>query len=90
MALGLGALASLAVYTLSTQDRETALQGRYLIGWYLCVLAGCGGSLALGRDAPSVPDVSPEGGGGTRAAFLLVLAGAIHVYCLAFVLQRYF
>jgi hypothetical protein len=85
-----GASLALALYTLSTQDRVTTLQGRYLIGWYLCVLAVCAGSLALDRRIAVTPGVPAPRTGTTRAALLLVVAGSLHTYSLCFVLQRYF
>ncbi len=85
-----GAVAALVLYTLSTQDKVTALQGRYLIGWYLAVLAVIGGALVLDHRAPMDTGDPPGSEGSTRAAFLLVVAGAVHVYCLSFILKRYF
>ncbi len=85
-----GAVASLVLYTLSTQDLPMALGGRYLIGWYLPVLAVIGTALTLDhRSSARVVDSSPPSGT-WRAVGLLALAGSIHVYCLAFILRRYF
>lgn len=90
LAAFVGALASLAVYTLSTQDRVTALQGRYLIGWYLCLLALCGSALVLERRNTAASGIPAERTGAVRAAWLLAIAGLVHVYCLVFILRRYF
>jgi hypothetical protein len=85
-----GGGASLVLYALSTQAMPMALQGRYLIGWYLAVLAVVGTTLALDHRPPSRADAAPVLSGIWRATLLLALAGSIHVYCLAFVLRRYF
>ena len=90
LAFGTGAALALALYTLSTQDRVTTLQGRYLIGWYLCVLSVCGSALAFDRRAAVAPGHPVERSGSTRAALLLLVAGCAHAYCLCFILQRYF
>ena len=89
--LGVGAVASLILYTLSTQVVPIALGGRYVIGWYLAVLAVVGAVLTLDHrsSGPVSADPVPPGGG-RRAALLLMLAGPIHVYCLCFILGRYF
>ena len=65
-----------------------ALQGRYLIGWYLAFLAVVGTALAL--DHRSSQGRPPGPAGAERAALLLAVAGSIHVYCLSFMLRRYF
>jgi hypothetical protein len=85
-----GGGASLVLYALSTQGMPMALQGRYLIGWYLAVLAVVGTTLALDHRPPSRADAAPVPSGIWRAGLLLALAGSIHVYCLVFVLRRYF
>jgi hypothetical protein len=90
--LGLGATVSLILYTLATQHLPMALQGRYLIGWHLVVLTAIGSWIALFEGLPS----GARGGRLLRVArlpragVLLVLGGAIHVYCLCFILWRYF
>lgn len=73
-----------------------ALQGRYLIGWYLvfltlaaCWIAGLPCGQALQR-ASSDSVVPRPGAASLRTAILLAVAGSVHVYCLAFILQRYF
>jgi hypothetical protein len=83
--LGSGAIAAIVLYTLSTQGMVAALQGRYLIGWYLAVLPVIGAVLVLDPGNPTSGATE-----GKRAALLLALAGGIHVYCLSFVLKRYF
>ncbi len=92
LALGLGAAASLVVFTLATQDLPMALQGRYLIGWYLVVLTVLGSWLALADPSGAAPDGRP-GPSSTclsRGAVLLILAGTVHAYSLCFILWRYF
>jgi hypothetical protein len=89
--LGVGSVASLVLYTLTTQGLPMALGGRYLVGWYVCVLGVIGTALTLDHSAPQRERPESAGPSGTgRAALLLVVAGSIHVYCLCFVLQRYF
>jgi hypothetical protein len=85
LTLAAGALASLVLYTLATQVTPIALGGRYLIGWYLPPLAVLGSVLSVG---PSRTAAGAAGSG--RAAAFLALAGAIHVYCMCFILSRYF
>jgi hypothetical protein len=84
----LGATASLVLYVLATQQGLKALAGRYLIGWYLCVLAVIATPLAMGRPPADAP--APDRPGRARAAVLLAVAGSIHLYCLTFILRRYF
>ena len=78
LALGAGSVASLVLYTLSTQGVPMALQGRYLIGWYLAVLAVVGTALALDYRSPSRAGADSVPSGTWRAAFLLAVAGSIH------------
>jgi hypothetical protein len=91
-ALGVGATASLVLYTVSTQNVAMALQGRYLIGWYLVVLGLIGSWLALAEGFRAAAPKGPLGrlARVPRSAALLVLSGVIHVYCLCFILWRYF
>src|SRR5262249_22010567 len=86
-----GALASLVLYTLATQVIPIALGGRYVIGWYLVGLAVIGSVLSFGpgRASPSSDPPRPAPGA-LRAAGLLALVAPIHVYCLCFILRRYF
>jgi len=89
--LGTGAVGSLILYTLSTQVVPIALGGRYVVGWYLAVLALVGAALTLdlrSSEHASADEAPPSGA--RRAALLLMLAGPIHVYCLCFILRRYF
>ena len=60
VALAAGSLASLVLYTLSTQGLPMALQGRYLIGWYLTFLAVVGTALALDHRSPSRAGADPR------------------------------
>jgi hypothetical protein len=85
--LGAGGAVALALYALTTQVSKP-LHGRYLIGWYLCLLAVAGGALTLDYRAPTADTPPPSGTG--RAAFVLAATGAIHTYCLCFILARYF
>jgi len=86
--LTIGSAITLVLYTLTTQVAKP-LHGRYLIGWYLCVLAVIGSALTLDlRSNASVGTGSPSGT--RRATVLLATAGFIHVYCLSFILIRYF
>ncbi len=89
--LGAGAVASLILYVLATQMVPMALGGRYVVGWYLAVLAIVGAALTLDiRSSEHARAEAPPPSGGSRAALLLMLAGPIHVYCLGFILRRYF
>jgi hypothetical protein len=85
LVLGAGGAVALVFYTLTTQVSKP-LHGRYLIGWYLCLLAVAGGALTLDHRTPVA---RPPSGAG-RAAFLLAAIGLVHVYCLCFILRRYF
>ena len=71
LVLGAGGVVSLVLYSLLTQDLPLALGGRYLIGWYLCVLAvvgaGADARRSLGRGTPGCPVRARA-----RAAILLV------------------
>jgi hypothetical protein len=88
--LAAGGAAALVLYTLSTQSLPKALHGRYLIGWYLSLLAVVGTALALDlRSGERASATGPPAGAG-RAAVALVVAGSIHTYCLCFILWRYF
>ena len=92
VALGVGSTLSLILYTLSTQNLPMALQGRYLIGWYLVILGVIGSGVAL-VDRPSAEALPGPIGRLTRiprGGLLLGLSGLIHVYCLCFILWRYF
>ena len=83
-----GGAIALVFYTLTTQVAKP-LHGRYLIGWYLCLLAVIGSVLTLDLRSPATAGAGPPSGA-ARAAFLLATAGLIHVYCLCFILARYF
>jgi hypothetical protein len=88
LVFAVGAALSLVVYTLAMEHHTSPFVGRHLIGWYLAMLAVTAGSLTLERWTVGAPGDAPRRGG--RASVLLALAGAVHVYCLWFILQRYF
>jgi hypothetical protein len=76
LAIGLGATGSLALYALVLQRLPMNVNGRYLVGWHLSLAAVIWSAPALaGRPRPAV---------------LLALCGAGHVFCLGFVLWRFF
>jgi hypothetical protein len=85
-----GLAGALVLYSLSTQGLDTALTGRYLIGWYLALLAVVAGALVVDHRPPRAVGVGSAGDGSARAAWLLLVAGSVHVYCLFVILQRYF
>jgi hypothetical protein len=88
LALAGGGLLALVLYTVVTQGLPMALQGRYLIGWYLVFLtvAGC---WVTGLE-PGAGEPAEAGGLRRVRPLLLAIAGGIHVYCLTFILRRYF
>jgi hypothetical protein len=88
LALGLGSAGSLVVFTFATQDLPMALQGRYLIGWYMVILTVLGSWLALADRSSATP--GPPTALLSRGAVLLIVAGSVHAYCLCFILARYF
>jgi hypothetical protein len=79
-----GGFASLLLYAIAIHRLPMNMTGRYLAAWHLAMAALAGSAAALAH-AP-----------GARAAFVprtlafLLAAGAVHVYCLAFILRRYF
>ena len=76
LAIGLGATGSLALYALVLQRLPMNVNGRYMVGWHLSLAAVIWSAPALaGRPRPAV---------------LLALCGAGHVFCLGFVLWRFF
>jgi hypothetical protein len=92
VALGLGSAMALVLYALSIYDLPMALQGRYLIGWYLPVLSVIAGGVVLAE--PPMAMVAPRAlsirSRIPRPAALLALCGLVHTYCLCFILGRYF
>ena len=88
LGVGAGAAFALVLYALATQVVPIALGGRYLVGWYLPVLSVIGTALSLGPRT-LLPN-GPHNAGAVRAALLLALVGPLHVYCLCFILRRYF
>jgi hypothetical protein len=88
LVLGAGGALSLVLYTLTTQVSKP-LHGRYLIGWYLCLVAVVGSVLTFESRPRALAEAGPASSTG-RAALLLVVTGLIHTYCLSFILARYF
>jgi hypothetical protein len=88
LALAGGGVLALVLYTVVTQDLPMALQGRYLIGWYLVFLTLAGSWLTGLSLSPSATVASLADR--LRPALLLLLAGGLHAYCLGFILRRYF
>jgi hypothetical protein len=88
--LATGGVVALVLYTVVTQDLPMALQGRYLIGWYLVFLALAGSWLAGVSPSRPAADAGPRLPAWLQPALLLPLAVGIHAYCLAFILRRYF
>jgi hypothetical protein len=72
-----------------TQNLLAALQGRYLIGWYLAFLSLAATWLA-GIGSNEVGPATPATTAWMRSAVPLLIAGGIHAYCLTFILRRYF
>jgi hypothetical protein len=79
-----GVFASLVLYAIAIHRLPMNMTGRYLAGWHLAVAALAGSAAALARAPGSRAALVPR-----TVAFLLA-AGAVHVYCLAFILRRYF
>jgi hypothetical protein len=92
LALGLGSAIALVIYALSIHGLPMALQGRYLIGWYLPVLSviGSGVVLAESQMAKGAQHRWAIRGGISRPVALLAICGLVHTYCLCFILGRYF
>jgi hypothetical protein len=88
--LATGGVVALVLYTVVTQDLPMALQGRYLIGWYLVFLTLAGSWLAGVSPSRPAADAGPRLPAWLQPALLLSLAVGIHAYCLAFILRRYF
>jgi hypothetical protein len=88
LVLAVGGAIALVLYTVTTQVAKP-LHGRYLIGWYLCLLAVAFSSVVLDHRPVTSAAAGPPFGR-PRAAFLLVAVGLIHTYCLCFILARYF
>jgi hypothetical protein len=76
LAIGLGATGSLALYALVLQRLPMNVNGRYMVGWHLSLATVLWSAPALARRP--------------RAAVLLALCGAGHLFCLGFVLWRFF
>jgi hypothetical protein len=92
LALGLGSAIALVIYALSIHGLPMALQGRYLIGWYLPVLSVIGSGVVL-TESPMATVVESRLailGRIPRPAALLALCALVHTYCLCFILGRYF
>lgn len=89
-ALAAGGVVALALYTIVTQDLPMALQGRYLIGWYLVFLALAGSWLTGVATPRPAAGTIPRLPAWLQPALLVLLAGGLHAYCLGFILRRYF
>jgi hypothetical protein len=85
-AFAAGAVASVVLYAIVIHRLPMNMTGRYMASWHIAVaaLVGTAAALAAGRSLPPTTAVVP------RTALLLLAAGALHVYCLSFVLRRYF
>ena len=92
LALGLGSTLALVIFALSIHNLPMALQGRYLIGWYLPVLSviGSWAALAEAPTATATRGLPAILGRVPRPVALLALSGLVHTYCLCFILWRYF
>jgi hypothetical protein len=92
LALGVGSAIALVIYALSIYGLPMALQGRYLIGWYLPVLSVIGSWVVLAESRVALVAQRPLAilGRIPRPAALLALCGLVHTYCLCFILGRYF
>ncbi len=80
-----GLLLTIAAYGVTAYALKANLHGRYLIGWFLVLLA-------ITWIAPAVvaspsPAIRPVR---WRALVLLVMCGGFHAYALSFVLRRFF
>ncbi len=92
LALGLGSTLALVIFALSIHNLPMALQGRYLIGWYLPVLSviGSWAALAEAPTATATRGLPAILGRVPRPVALLALSGLVHTYCLCLILWRYF
>lgn len=81
--LGLGLVLTLAGYAYAAYAATVNLHGRYLVGWYLTIVA-------LFWTWPAVAASRPPGDAWPRAAALAALVVFVHAYSLTFILRRYF
>ncbi len=82
---------ALILYALSAHSMSRVLVGRYLIGLYLAVLVIAWSGPLLTPASPADDKRWPRWlPAAPRAAVLLTLCGAVHAYCLSFIVSRYF
>lgn len=84
--LAIGGTATIAGYVYLSYAIHTSVHGRYLLGWYLTLLAVCWTWPAI---APPRQMAGP-GRWPSRVTWQLITAGFVHAYAMRFVLQRYF
>jgi hypothetical protein len=84
-----GAAASLVLYAVAIHRLPMNMTGRYLASWHVAVAALVGSAAALAHD-PRCAAGPPAAALVPRTVAFLLAAGAVHVYCLAFILRRYF
>jgi hypothetical protein len=92
LTLGVGWAVSLAAYAAVCHYVPVNLHGRYLIGWWLTLLAVVWSPITFGRSdwTGEPPDESQPSSARIRTTIVFVLIPAIHAYCLRFILLRYF
>lgn len=90
LAFALGAAASVVLYALAIHRLPMNLTGRYMVGWHVAFAAVAGSLPALADDGPWPFWLPRKLGLVARTSWLLLAAGALHAYCLRFILQRYF
>jgi hypothetical protein len=99
LALTFGATVALSLYARSIYSYAISvypipmnLHGRYLIGWYLIILALIGSGAAWARAPVTTATPVPRASIGRipGPAALLVLSSLVHTYCLCYILSRYF
>ena len=81
-----GGVATLTAYLLAAHAVQHNLHGRYLTGWSLCLFGFAWLYPATAGVGASQTQKFPW----LRTTSFLVLVGAVHIYCLTFILQRYF
>lgn len=83
--VGMGLVVTLAGYTYASYAALTNIHGRYLLGWYLTIIA-------IFWTWPAIaPSRSTTGGPPwLRTAVLMALIVFVHAYSMTFILRRYF